>query len=602
MKTKLITLLMATASLSYAADVVVLPDGMQALTPDGVTVTTYNKDNKTTNTKPMVKTDDGRLFFTASTAEAGDELWVSDGTPEGTMMVKDIYEGTDGANPQYLTAVGDVVYFTATTSGEGNELWVSDGTEEGTYVVKDIYPGATSSTPFALTEFYGKLLFFALDEESEWMPIVSESGTERWLWITDGTEEGTERIGDVPTREGSYDGDQGMLVCVNGKAVFPGYSYEYNETLWVTDGTREGTMPLLNINPRVASSASTFDTESANIDWVGSVGNGKQVMFRAETVSEITGTSDVGSEIWVSDGTTEGTQWIGIDFGEGETDGEPADAQFALTKTFGDTLLFRANSGVYGVELCMYVYGQPFEKDVNPRLICDVNHWSGTTTLPSWPSGLNIFDGHIYFQANGGYYLEGDETQYASGYSLWRVDRDNTDLEGGQYVKQFAGIEIYKGDAASWFTNVYDKMFFSAQDDANNNELWVMTGADAVPTKVVDFPDNGIPYALTEMWGDLYFVSTSTAALYKYDVATALGIEQSTATSTNIKVSPVPATDVLNISEEVATAQIYDITGSLVLTANMCQQLNVSNLSTGMYILSVQAKDGSIARQTIVIE
>ena len=47
----------------------------------------------------------------------------------------------------FLTAVGDTLYFRANDSTNGEELWKSDGTSAGTVMVKDINSGTSSSTP-----------------------------------------------------------------------------------------------------------------------------------------------------------------------------------------------------------------------------------------------------------------------------------------------------------------------------------------------------------------------------------------------------------------------------------------------------------------------
>src|SRR6188768_1419314 len=71
------------------------------------------------------------VFFSAGDATHGRELWRTDGTPEGTAMVKDILPGTIGSQPRFLTSLGGVVYFEA-DSGTGGQLWKSDGTATGT--------------------------------------------------------------------------------------------------------------------------------------------------------------------------------------------------------------------------------------------------------------------------------------------------------------------------------------------------------------------------------------------------------------------------------------------------------------------------------------
>ena len=60
-------------------------------------------------------------------------------------MVKDIYSGSTGSSPAYLTAVGNTLFFRANYGTNGTELWKSDGTASGTVMVKDIYRGTTDT-------------------------------------------------------------------------------------------------------------------------------------------------------------------------------------------------------------------------------------------------------------------------------------------------------------------------------------------------------------------------------------------------------------------------------------------------------------------------
>jgi len=63
------------------------------------------------------------FYFTADDAVNGRELWKSDGTANGTMMVKDINSGSGVGDPQHLTVVGNTLYFQATDGTNGAELW-----------------------------------------------------------------------------------------------------------------------------------------------------------------------------------------------------------------------------------------------------------------------------------------------------------------------------------------------------------------------------------------------------------------------------------------------------------------------------------------------
>jgi ELWxxDGT repeat protein/VCBS repeat-containing protein len=130
---------------------------------------------------------DGVLFFTAFNIDDGEELWRSDGTEEGTTMVKDILTGSgDGTYGAGLTVFEGMLFFAAEDNDHGIELWRSDGTESGTVLVADISSGTSSSLPEFLTAANGLLYFAAQD---------NDSGTE--LWQTDGSAEGTIQVADL---------------------------------------------------------------------------------------------------------------------------------------------------------------------------------------------------------------------------------------------------------------------------------------------------------------------------------------------------------------------------------------------------------------------
>jgi ELWxxDGT repeat protein len=113
----------------------------------------------------------GHLFFAAGDAEHGAELWKTDGTVEGTVLIKDIAPGPRSSTPRGLVAAGGLLYFTADDGVHGAELWQSDGTAAGTRQVQDIAPEGLSSTPDRFTAV-GSHLFFTADD--------GERGRELW--------------------------------------------------------------------------------------------------------------------------------------------------------------------------------------------------------------------------------------------------------------------------------------------------------------------------------------------------------------------------------------------------------------------------------------
>ncbi|MEG4334986.1 Ig-like domain-containing protein, partial [Microcoleus sp. AT9_A2] len=82
------------------------------------------------------------LYFPATDATNGHELWKSDGTTSGTVLVKDIYPGAIASYPYNLINLNNTLYFSADNGTNGNELWglvpatitnVSATTPDGTY-------------------------------------------------------------------------------------------------------------------------------------------------------------------------------------------------------------------------------------------------------------------------------------------------------------------------------------------------------------------------------------------------------------------------------------------------------------------------------------
>jgi len=84
-------------------------------------------------------------------------------------LVKDINQGTGDSNPNEAFVYNGKIYFAADSgAGEttgntdvGNELWVSDGTPGGTMLFKDIYTDSSSSSPEGFFEYNGSLYFSA---------------------------------------------------------------------------------------------------------------------------------------------------------------------------------------------------------------------------------------------------------------------------------------------------------------------------------------------------------------------------------------------------------------------------------------------------------
>src|SRR6476620_7391549 len=77
-------------------------------------------------------------------------------TPQMVLDIKPGFGSPNGSFPSEIVAIGSTAYFTAWDGTHGQELWKSNGTADGTVLVKDVRPGSLSgvglsSSPYNLT-------------------------------------------------------------------------------------------------------------------------------------------------------------------------------------------------------------------------------------------------------------------------------------------------------------------------------------------------------------------------------------------------------------------------------------------------------------------
>lgn len=253
-----------------------------------------------------------KYFFNGYDEAHGLEFWVTDGTDEGTRLLKDLNPGTDNSWPNHYTLLGNELIFWA-NDGTGGKIWKSDGTPEGTVIIKDVFLSSLSNSRFFKV---GNVLYFAGKDDTHG----------RELWRTDGTSEGTFMVKDI--NPGSKDSSPDYFKELNGVVYFAAKEYGVNNELWRSDGTVEGTQLVKDIYSGPKPSNPEF-LENLNDQFL---------LFAAND-------SIHGSELWITDGTTNGTTLL-KDIAPGSASGRPYHM-----KAFGDMIYFKARDADHGFEL-----------------------------------------------------------------------------------------------------------------------------------------------------------------------------------------------------------------------------------------------------------
>jgi ELWxxDGT repeat protein len=311
---------------------------------------------------PSLTNVNGTLYFVATDGTDSYQLWTSDGTAAGTIMLTDINPGgsgpfdvgtlVGGVNPQ-LTAVGNTLYFVADDHVRGKELWKSDGTVAGTVMVADVHPGSTGGNLSNLTNVGGRLFFTV----SPSLPGSTQ------LWTSNGTAAGTVLVRTIAAQN---------LTDVNGTLFFTASDGPSSIGLYESDGTAAGTILVMDftITSGVAAPANL-----ANV-------NG-ELFFTADDGVH-------GAQLWKSDGTQAGTVMV--------ADINPTGSAFSvavlanLTNVNG-TLYFVADDGIHGPELW-----QSDGTEAGTVIVADINPGSAG----SYPENLTVVDGVLYFSADDG--------------------------------------------------------------------------------------------------------------------------------------------------------------------------------------------------------
>ncbi|HEX7708855.1 MAG TPA: ELWxxDGT repeat protein [Thermoanaerobaculia bacterium] len=447
----------------------------------------------------------GELYFNASVVSTGAELWkYSNGQAK---LLKDIAPGTKSSFSSRLFDMGGgTALFFANDGIHGSELWRTDGTTEGTMMVADLNPSGNGAG-YPAVVFQGKLFFRGFDATTGLDP-----------WVSDGTAEGTKRLFDIGTgsvtafsvlgdkllivgggamylSDGTTEGtvqiatmqSVGQFATLGSTKYFLGTTNGVRE-LWKSDGTTQGTQPLLRV-----------PSASFNGNW-SMVAIGPTLYFLGGEGDRV--------DLWKSDGTTAGTQvvktlretkpgnailtfaasalFVSIDYELWRSDGTAAgtwmldsESAYGLVDAFGAAYYFKLS-----------LSGGPAQ-----LWSTDGTTKTQITSVPSVQTFPSVVGGKIYFSSR--HPLHGAEP--------W-ICEDGTATGTRMLVN--VNPDAPPSSNPEKLTAAGALLFFSATDGTHHNDVWRSDGTSGGTFRLTSFDDLQYPPRLnlfTGWKGSLYF-------------------------------------------------------------------------------------------------
>ena len=289
----------------------------------------------------------------------GQELWKTNGTLAGTVMLKDIQAGPSSTfdwSVDWIKVFGNLILFAPTyaTATFYSDPWVTDGTGAGTQLLKAIFPdqyggsypedGVSSGTSFFFT--------------------ARDADYDRETYVTDGTPAGTSLVKDI---NATGDASTILLNSINGKIVFLANDDINGFELWASDGTAGGTEMIKDFS--LGSLSTTFLYSSAK--------DANFIYFLVQPDSQ-------NWQLWKTDGSAPGTTLI---YTFAATDG-PNPSGHSEMISAGSYIFFDFCTVAEGCEIWRSDKTAP-----GTRIFWDANPGSASTN----PFSLTYFQGKLFF-------------------------------------------------------------------------------------------------------------------------------------------------------------------------------------------------------------
>lgn len=246
---------------------------------DGTTGGTKSIHKMTLGSSADYSISNGNLIFVGADNNTTG-LYSFDGS--NVTLISDEPKFISGATSFY--EYKGLVYFEATTANEGSELWVSDGTKAGTKMVKDLNPGTGNSRPMGFNELNGNLYFLTDFQGDLWK--TDGTTTEKigegvgqfsrkmklfnnklyfggaFMWESDGTKVGTKQMDPIITFENNYSTKE--MYIYNDELYFGAFYYDDKQVNFGLELCKLGAAKTTSISKLDATQAMVYPNPTSN--------------------------------------------------------------------------------------------------------------------------------------------------------------------------------------------------------------------------------------------------------------------------------------------------------------------------------------------------
>jgi ELWxxDGT repeat protein len=437
-----------------------------------------------------------KLLFCAATSSGTQQMFASDGTASGTLLLTAAENArcqiTPGAPPVYLGVAGGLGFFNA-----ASRFWATDGTPSGTHEI------GSSKLSFGLpiAAAGDQLIFAGLP------PTFGECGPyDEQPWVSDGTAKHTREILALNPFFGDLGGSQcsdlplssnpGPGISLGSTVLFAADDLVHGRELFLTDGSAAGTHLVADIN----GGTKPNDESDGGPSRIGLGSNPTDFVRLGPGAVFVADDGVTGLQLWYSNGKTAGTHRV-LDAAHINPTAVPHDlvafqgAVFFIAPHRKGEALFRTDGTTAGTILVadLSLGGQPsFAHGLTasgPSLFFVA--FNETTGSELWTSRGTPATTHLVVDLRPGFLGSAPQNLAdAGGILVFAADDGVSGLEPWRSDGTAAGTlrlaDLAAGEASSNpgpFSVVGNQLLFGADDGVHGRELWEIPLSDVMKAR-----------------------------------------------------------------------------------------------------------------------